>query len=911
MYRFKNYLIVLLLTVVFSQISDAQVVRYWRNCFDIGDVYSFAMDSTGIVYVLHGNSIEVEKDLYRSTDLGVSWELLGTSPGDRYLTVNNGKFYTVYDRIYCSQDGIQWDTLAFPEDDYMRLAVTPGGYIWAVADSANEHRVYASFDGGNSAQLMHIGEFRDMEVMDSLKIGILVNYYRFIYSDSTGTSFDTLSGNFGFWTSAGSANGIFVLFYQDLNGVPNFYYTTNSGNSWVDGGVWGGECHFLEPTTRYFYMMNYVNFQHLWSLNYYVDLIPGREGKYTSTFLGYFHYLSRSRPRTYNDTYFVHNRLELLRSPALEVEIGDFDFFPLHPENVWHFLDRRHTGYNYQDYLTEVTDSMTVDGHKYYYLSNFDGLFYRYDRDNQILYYYQDTVKVYMDFSANKHDYVRRNIPFSNDTQAPPHDRITENHYGRDREVFYFRTGYQMTPGGHSMGSDIECFADGVGFYNLDYESFPNPRQRIIIEYKIMTDDGWDIYESPYVPEFNSVSAHHNQTLNTLSVNSVIFHHYNSIAFNSNEVRHYYVDSVWLELIYIHGSDSIAAPIVNLHPDPYTINYNIEIDLLDSLLNRGYKFGFRIGAKDRNMNPHIVYWPQNGYQVIVPPPPAPLPFQPANNAVDVTTDVNFVWTYPYDKSKVSADKYRFELSDDSLFGSYIYIDASLTDTTITVSDLNYMTDYFWRLKAKLNGNWSNFSTTYKFTTMVEPVNAPDNLIAFANLAGEVILEWDDNAANEEGFIIERKDGDTTSSSSFAVLDSVGADVPTFTDTSVPDSIAEYTYRILAYNTYTVSPYSNQATVTTLTAVGEGSIPDEYALRQNYPNPFNPITIIAFDLPEASDVVLTVYDILGSEVHVIANEHLAAGRYTREFNAAELPSGIYFYSLKAGEFYAVNKMLLIK
>lgn len=301
----------------------------------------------------------------------------------------------------------------------------------------------------------------------------------------------------------------------------------------------------------------------------------------------------------------------------------------------------------------------------------------------------------------------------------------------------------------------------------------------------------------------------------------------------------------------------------------------------------------------------------SGQFSIVPLTPVPLPYQPANNAIDVTTEVTFVWKFPFDKSKVTVDNYWFELSDDSLFTSFIHHDSTLTDTTVIVSGLNYMTKYFWRVKAKMNGNWGNFTTTYKFTTMVEPVSAPDGLTALATVPGEVNLQWTDNVTNEEGFIIERKEGDSTSSSSYAVLDSVGANETSFTDTSVPDSIAEYTYRILAYNSYTVSAYSNQATVTTVTAVQDGSIPDQYALKQNYPNPFNPSTTIRFELPEAGNVTLEVYDILGNKTDVLVSGYYTAGRYEVDFDASNLSSGIYFYSIQANNFRQINKMLLLK
>lgn len=85
-----------------------------------------------------------------------------------------------------------------------------------------------------------------------------------------------------------------------------------------------------------------------------------------------------------------------------------------------------------------------------------------------------------------------------------------------------------------------------------------------------------------------------------------------------------------------------------------------------------------------------------------------------------------------------------------------------------------------------------------------------------------------------------------------------------------------------------------------------------SLDQNYPNPFNPVTVIRFDLPESKNVSLTVYNMKGESVAVLAeNELMQKGINQYEFNAGELPSGVYVYSLKAGNFSENKKMTLLK
>lgn len=89
------------------------------------------------------------------------------------------------------------------------------------------------------------------------------------------------------------------------------------------------------------------------------------------------------------------------------------------------------------------------------------------------------------------------------------------------------------------------------------------------------------------------------------------------------------------------------------------------------------------------------------------------------------------------------------------------------------------------------------------------------------------------------------------------------------------------------------------------------IPTEYNLNQNFPNPYNPITTIKYQIPEFSFVTLKVYDVLGNEVAILVNEEKPIGNYGIEFDATTLPSGIYFYRLRAGDFIETKKMILLK
>jgi len=89
------------------------------------------------------------------------------------------------------------------------------------------------------------------------------------------------------------------------------------------------------------------------------------------------------------------------------------------------------------------------------------------------------------------------------------------------------------------------------------------------------------------------------------------------------------------------------------------------------------------------------------------------------------------------------------------------------------------------------------------------------------------------------------------------------------------------------------------------------IPTDYNLTNNFPNPFNPSTKIKYTVPQSSQVIIKVYDILGNEIETLVSEEKQTGIYEITWNAANLPSGVYFYQLRAGNFIETKKMVLIK
>ncbi|MFH1213656.1 MAG: FG-GAP-like repeat-containing protein [Candidatus Neomarinimicrobiota bacterium] len=135
------------------------------------------------------------------------------------------------------------------------------------------------------------------------------------------------------------------------------------------------------------------------------------------------------------------------------------------------------------------------------------------------------------------------------------------------------------------------------------------------------------------------------------------------------------------------------------------------------------------------------------------------------------------------------------------------------------------------------------------------------------------------------------------------------------ETPIPKSVANQATKIPVWGTFQGNNQrtgisSSRGVTKVQNLVNE--IPTVFALSQNYPNPFNPSTTILFDLPKKSQVSLKIYNLLGREVTILVNnEEMSAGSYSRTWNAANLPSGVYFYHLQAGSFSQIRKLLLIK
>jgi hypothetical protein len=206
-----------------------------------------------------------------------------------------------------------------------------------------------------------------------------------------------------------------------------------------------------------------------------------------------------------------------------------------------------------------------------------------------------------------------------------------------------------------------------------------------------------------------------------------------------------------------------------------------------------------------------------------------------------------------------------------------------------------------------DGANSNNATVKKYSqSQSDPL--PVELTSLtASISGRIImLNWQTTTeVNNCGFEVERK----TANSSWQQIgfvqghgNSNSLKEYTFIDKQIGGT--KFQYRLKQIDNDGKFEYSKEIEV-------ELILPNNYTLEQNYPNPFNPSTVISYSLPSASNVKLIVYNTIGQTVNVLENGYKNAGNYSIQFNGGNLPGGIYFYRLEAGQFSQVKKMMLVK
>jgi hypothetical protein len=296
------------------------------------------------------------------------------------------------------------------------------------------------------------------------------------------------------------------------------------------------------------------------------------------------------------------------------------------------------------------------------------------------------------------------------------------------------------------------------------------------------------------------------------------------------------------------------------------------------------------------------------FRTIVAPAGTPFLSEPSSGLVDVSTSPTFRWWPATD-----AASYRLQLAKDSEFMTLVVDSSGIVDTLLSVSGLDHLETYFWRVRASNASGEGLWSDVWSFETIAGspttpvlalPVNGAVGLPLLMPLVwyrSPMAVAYDIQLAEDSGFT------------------SIVMNATSIPDTNYPigalQPLKTYYWRVRALNTVDTSSYSDAWSFTTTTSDAAGAdwggAPDRFGLDLNYPNPFNPTTQITFHLQRASRVTLTVYTLTGIEVERILDASLSAGTYATTWDAGARPSGVYLCRMTAGSFTAVRRLVLLK
>ncbi|MGE5499083.1 MAG: family 10 glycosylhydrolase [Syntrophothermus sp.] len=293
-------------------------------------------------------------------------------------------------------------------------------------------------------------------------------------------------------------------------------------------------------------------------------------------------------------------------------------------------------------------------------------------------------------------------------------------------------------------------------------------------------------------------------------------------------------------------------------------------------------------------------------------PQAPVLTSPVDYMADLGTSATLKW-----QSAPLAESYVLQIAKDSTFSNIVVNAPEHKYLSFAFRSIAAGQTYFWRVKAAGQGGSSPYSQFMRFksgvpskTVLLSPAHATTNV----SLIPKFSWMKDPKAADYQFQI-----STASNMTSQIVLDTVLTDTA-FTMTRVLVLNKKHYWHVRARNSLGTGEWSSTFGFQT-TAVNDvkedrekkEQVVREYTLRQNFPNPFNPSTIIRYSIAKEGYVRLSVFDVLGKEVAVLVDRNQNAGSYSVDFNSNQfnIPSGIYFYTLRTGAFVSTRKMIIIK
>jgi hypothetical protein len=285
---------------------------------------------------------------------------------------------------------------------------------------------------------------------------------------------------------------------------------------------------------------------------------------------------------------------------------------------------------------------------------------------------------------------------------------------------------------------------------------------------------------------------------------------------------------------------------------------------------------------------------------------SPLPYEPLNGKkVLAGESLTLRWT-----GQGFYDQFQVQVSNDSSFSTTL-VDTSMNSSYNWLKTVSEGNIYYWRVRAILDGeegDWSavwSFEPTDAFITVLSP-NGGEEL----SQGETTIIRWETNIS--DSVKVDLYQGIENVGTLGEVLGNLsafewGISIDLVTDSSYKIQITSLQDSSLVGMSEASFSLIGPSEVETISH----DLPNSFSLFQNYPNPFNPSTKIRFMLPTAESVKIELFTTLGQRIAILLNKPMNAGMHEIEFNAMNLTSGIYYYSIQAGEFQDVKKMVLIR
>ncbi len=253
--------------------------------------------------------------------------------------------------------------------------------------------------------------------------------------------------------------------------------------------------------------------------------------------------------------------------------------------------------------------------------------------------------------------------------------------------------------------------------------------------------------------------------------------------------------------------------------------------------------------------------------------------------------------------------YQLELREGSQTGSLIN-NLVYTTSPITLNNLKYNTVYYWRVSSVSTvalgwSAWRSFTTTggtiISVPTLLSPANNSTGMVTPISFVWVGVS----SALNYEIQI--------SKTNLFSSLEYSATPPQNYQNVYVLYANTSYYWRVRAVTGNNTSDWSAvwSFMIGNTTGVDDQSIPTKFELMQNYPNPFNPVTSIKYSVSNIEYINIAVYDMLGREIAILVNEQKTPGRYEVKFDGSRLSSGMYIYTIRAGNFSATKKMILMK